>query len=247
MHRIKHSFLQLRHIVQTYRQTWKQKHAFGIILVFWALSAIVNLPYFNSQEVRPLFLDPNKTFRCCGEFCGEYLWASKTTRKVYGTVMLDVQFVIPVIILTFSYSEILRKVRREMIVAQIKALSGKQLLDAAKRKRRVIYILILMVAAFVLSWLPLSLVNILRDFDVRLGFVDDQMYFYQLIIHSIAMTSVIWNPILYFWMSESNRGNAKRNFLAATRTRSHAASNMVTQVRRTRTGCATCIFLTLHI
>ncbi len=81
------------------------------------------------------------------------------------------------------------------------------------------YILILMVVAFVFSWLPLSIVNILRDFGIRMGFIDDQLYFSQLFIHSIAMTSVIWNPILYFWMSKTHRRKIKRDIIAAAKAR----------------------------
>jgi hypothetical protein len=50
------------------------------------------------------------------------------------------------------------------------------------------------------SWMPLSVVNILRDMGV--GFLDVQMYFKLLNVHALAMTTICTNPLLYFWMSK---------------------------------------------
>ncbi|KHN76837.1 hypothetical protein Tcan_11247 [Toxocara canis] len=33
-------------------------------------------------------------------------------------------------------------------------------------------------------------------------FLDVQMYFKLLNVHALAMTSIVWNPLLYFWMSK---------------------------------------------
>lgn len=53
---------------------------------------------------------------------------------------------------------------------------------------------------FLGSWMPLSVVNILRDMGV--GFLDVQMYFKLLTVHALAMTTICTNPLLYFWMSK---------------------------------------------
>lgn len=79
-------------------------------------------------------------------------------------------------------------------------LTEAQQAQTAVRKKRVMYVLILMVAVFMGSWMPLTVVNILRD--IGLGFLDVQMYFKLLNVHAIAMTSIVSNPLLYFWMSK---------------------------------------------
>ncbi|KAL3119323.1 hypothetical protein niasHT_008386 [Heterodera trifolii] len=68
---------------------------------------------------------------------------------------------------------------------------------------RVMYVLILMVLIFMGSWMPLTIVNLLRDMD----FLRDatNMYFKLLNVHAIAMTSIVSNPLLYFWMSKRHR------------------------------------------
>ena len=52
-------------------------------------------------------------------------------------------------------------------------LTIEQQAQTSVRKRRVMYVLILMVAVFMGSWMPLTLVNILRDFGI--GFFETQM------------------------------------------------------------------------
>lgn len=72
------------------------------------------------------------------------------------------------------------------------------------------YVLILMVIVFMACWFPLSAVNLFRDLGMRFDLfqsvykvlVMDQMYFKLLNVHVIAMTSIVWNPVLYFWMSK---------------------------------------------
>ncbi|KIH53570.1 hypothetical protein ANCDUO_16297 [Ancylostoma duodenale] len=92
------------------------------------------------------------------------------------------------------------KVRADWIVEEGSMLTAAQQAQTAVRKKRVMYVLILMVVVFMTSWLPLSAVNLIKDLEIPL--ILEQMYFKLLNVHAIAMTSVVWNPLLYFWMSK---------------------------------------------
>ncbi len=146
----------------------------------------------------------NVTF--CGQYCGEFGWLAQkpVLKKTYGMALLFVQYGLPVILMSFCYFKILQKVKTDLVIG---AYAGKPLqAQAAARKRSVMRILVLIVLAFVGSWLPLAVYNVLRDFEVEIDeFIGNQFYLVQLLSHAIAMTSVIWNPILYFWMSKSHR------------------------------------------
>ncbi|VDL67048.1 unnamed protein product [Nippostrongylus brasiliensis] len=91
-------------------------------------------------------------------------------------------------------------VRADWIVEEGSMLTAAQQAQTAVRKRRVMYVLILMVVVFMTSWFPLSAVNLIKDLEIPL--VLEQMYFKLMNAHAIAMTSVVWNPLLYFWMSK---------------------------------------------
>lgn len=60
------------------------------------------------------------------------------------------------------------------------------------------------------AWLPLTLFNILRDYNLLPTFVSQQPFLWALIVHSTAMTTVIWNPLLFFWLTGRPRRRRRR-------------------------------------
>ena len=74
----------------------------------------------------------------------------------------------------------------------------------AKSKRRTIVMLALVVLVFSVCWLPLNLFNILSDFNVIRS-----SYKLFLIFHWFAMSSVCYNPFIYFWLNKQYRTAAK--------------------------------------
>lgn len=107
------------------------------------------------------------------------------------------------------------------------------------RKKRVNYILIAMVLAFIGCWLPMTAINLAKDFskffciklvlhltyfpmlsnfllkqtnssnlniaETEPTFVRLQPYLWPLIAHVIAMSTVIWNPLLFFWLTRKQK------------------------------------------
>ncbi|KAM3717442.1 Neuropeptide receptor [Dirofilaria immitis] len=199
-----------RSIVMPTREPWTTYHAYSLMAISWLTSATVSSPLFVTQRLQPLALE-NTTL--CGYFCGEYNWPEDNRVKLfYGSMLLVCQYLIPATIMTFCYWKILQKVRADWIVAQHSMLTVAQQAQTAVRKRRVMYVLILMVVVFMASWLPLTIVNIFRDFGIE-AFLDIQMYFKLLNVHAIAMTSIVWNPLLYFWMSKRHRKAFKEDMI----------------------------------
>lgn len=144
----------------------------------------------------------------CGYFCDEIAWTSDNYQRTFGTFIMIIQFIIPMIIITYCYSKILKKVDKDMIVKNknfSNSLSRAQKCLAVKRKRKVNYILIMMVVTFVTCWFPITLYNILRDYEQFPTFVNKQPYLWFLIVHSIAMTTIVWNPLLFFWLAKTRK------------------------------------------
>uniref|UniRef100_A0A915CI05 G-protein coupled receptors family 1 profile domain-containing protein n=1 Tax=Parascaris univalens TaxID=6257 RepID=A0A915CI05_PARUN len=207
-----------RNIVTPMKEPWTVRHARILVAISWLASVTVSSPLFITQRLQPLVLE-NTTL--CGHFCGEYDWPGDNRVKLlYGTVLLICQYLIPVSIMTFCYWKILQKVRADWIVTEGSMLTQAQQAQTSVRKRRVMYVLILMVVVFMASWFPLTIVNILRDFGIG-TFLDVQMYFKLLNVHAIAMTSIVWNPLLYFWMSKRHRKALKYDMFSLTNTKRH--------------------------
>ncbi len=65
--------------------------------------------------------------------------------------------------------------------------------------------MIAMVATFTLAWLPMNFINWTRDLGYN-RLIPERLY--QVIfavIHLVAMSQVIWNPIIYSWFNKSFR------------------------------------------
>uniref|UniRef100_A0A915Q1T0 G-protein coupled receptors family 1 profile domain-containing protein n=1 Tax=Setaria digitata TaxID=48799 RepID=A0A915Q1T0_9BILA len=182
----------------------------GLVTTFiWVASTLINIPYLMSYElVDGAYYVANNTTPFCGLFCDEINWNGETPRRIYGSAVVLLQFVIPLTIITYCYARILIKVASDMIIQNVqfsKSLSIAQREEAANRRKRVNYILIGMVIAFIGCWLPLTVVNVLKDFKWEPEFLLKQPFFWPLVAHVIAMSTVIWNPVLFFWLTRRKK------------------------------------------
>ncbi|KAK6022029.1 hypothetical protein OSTOST_12286, partial [Ostertagia ostertagi] len=67
------------------------------------------------------------------------------------------------------------------------------------------YILIGMVATFICCWLPLTAVNLVKDYKIEPAFLRAQPFLWPLMAHVIAMSLVVWNPVLFFWLTRKQK------------------------------------------
>uniref|UniRef100_A0A7E4VIP0 G_PROTEIN_RECEP_F1_2 domain-containing protein n=1 Tax=Panagrellus redivivus TaxID=6233 RepID=A0A7E4VIP0_PANRE len=203
-----------RSIVTPQRVPWTVREAQFFMVICWVGSVAISSPLFITQKLQILAY---QNLTICGEFCGEYAWADTRVKFGYGICLFIIQYLFPAVIMAFCYWKILQKVRQDWIVNTGSALTEAQQAQTVERKRRVMYMLMLMVAMFMGSWMPLTVVNILRD--IRPELLETQMYFKLLNVHAIAMTSIVSNPMLYFWMSKRHRRALKDDMFWLTNVR----------------------------
>jgi len=197
------------HILDPTRAPISLGQAGAVTLIIWLVCSVINLPAMLSYELvdGSHYVAPGQP-PFCGHFCDETNWTSPASRQLYGAMVMLLQFVVPMGLISYCYARILGKVHSDMIIqnAQFSAsLSSAQRHEAVQRKRRVNYILIAMVFTFVGCWTPLTAVNILKDFRLEPGFLAAQPYLWPLIAHSIAMSTTISNPFLFFWLTRKQK------------------------------------------
>ncbi|CAJ0916155.1 unnamed protein product, partial [Mesorhabditis belari] len=175
--------------------------ALMVIAGIATFASLISLPTMLKQRLGPF---PN----FCGEFCTED-WGDPTDggdhgRKIYGGVLLIMQFVIPLTIIIISYTAISLRIGQSMILKGTQKngscnweanLTDQQRI-ALKRRQRTNRMLIAMVVAFSASWFWSVAYNVLRDYNYLPDVLRDQEYLLGIGTHCIAMTSTIWNPIL---------------------------------------------------
>uniref|UniRef100_A0A915IYS9 G-protein coupled receptors family 1 profile domain-containing protein n=1 Tax=Romanomermis culicivorax TaxID=13658 RepID=A0A915IYS9_ROMCU len=135
----------------------------------------------------------------CGKFCEEE-WPDETFKKAYGICAFLLQFVAPVTVLTFCYwrvkDQVSTGVRRRLQKERLSILGREKLL---RRRQRTSNVTLLLLACFVAPWLPVNLLNILRDHR-KLN--EDWISLSFALGHLLAMTSILWNPVIYCWYNK---------------------------------------------
>uniref|UniRef100_A0A915A7M2 G-protein coupled receptors family 1 profile domain-containing protein n=1 Tax=Parascaris univalens TaxID=6257 RepID=A0A915A7M2_PARUN len=111
--------------------------------------------------------------------------------------------IVPLTIIVICYMAIAVKLSQGMLIKGKKSSYDwqVQMTDqqraAIRRRQRTNRMLICMVVAFSASWLWSVSFNVLRDYDRLPDWMKTQEYFYGIATHCIAMTSTVWNPLLY--------------------------------------------------
>ncbi|CAI5456256.1 unnamed protein product [Caenorhabditis angaria] len=176
----------------------QKNHALRMIFFSVSVALAISIPLSMKQK-----LVGYGSF--CGQFCTED-WGNSDLRSAYGTVVMIIQFVIPLIIIAFCYIAISLKLRQGILVrGSQKELMSDQRKAALQRRIRTNRMLIAMVGVFFCCWLPSVVFNFLRDYSWLPNFVLAQEYLFGLITHLISMSSTIWNPCLYTLCNEQFR------------------------------------------
>ena len=183
-------------IVMPSRQQMSKRAGCVTSFVIWIVSLGIGVPigvYAKLFTVRE------------NSYCIE-LWPSIDDRRVYTLIVLFIQFIIPCGIMTFCYINVWRSMRLyDGTVASYLQLDDGDVIAARQTNK----MLIVMVVVFVVCWLPLNILFLVFDFHPEvfiLTFVDI-LYF---IAHAMALSSTVWNPIIYAGMDKGFQTQFKK-------------------------------------
>ncbi|NXF00719.1 PRLHR protein, partial [Smithornis capensis] len=140
--------------------------------------------------------------------CEEFWFHMKRDRLAYAYSTLIITYVLPLAVISLSYLRISVKLKNRVVPGNV--TQGQAEWDRARR-RKTFRLLVLVVAAFGVCWLPLHIFNVIKDIDISLI---DKQYFnvIQLLCHWFAMMSACTNAFLYAWLHDSFRGELKKMF-----------------------------------
>lgn len=189
-------------IIYPFHPRMKLSTCILIIVNIWLFSILVTLPYgiYMRHKASDNTSEPKY-------FCEED-WPKEDYRKIFGGLTTMMQFVIPFFMMAFCYICVSLRLNDRARSKPGSKNSKKEEADR-ERKRRTNRMLIAMVVIFLLSWLPLNVINIINDFYVQTG--NWQYYFLSFfMVHSMAMSSTCYNPFLYAWLNENFRKEFKQ-------------------------------------
>ncbi|XP_075590076.1 uncharacterized protein LOC124497755 [Dermatophagoides farinae] len=172
------------------------------ITSIWLFASLISIPFaiFN-HVVNVLTIHPyipfgsnEKLFRCKALYPGndpEYY------QRLITCLAFVTQFCIPMIIVAYCYITIGMKISKRSCIGE--TIDGGQQ-TYLKQKRKTIKMLIFVVATFAICWLPYNLLFIVEDF-FHINFSLTIHY----LIHWLAMSSICYNPFIYFWLNRGYR------------------------------------------
>lgn len=187
-----------------------------ILAVIWLLSCLLAVPAL----VRTYHTEfPELDFSICEEF-----WFNmKRDCLAYAYSTLILTYVLPLVIISVSYLKISVKLKNRVVPGSV---TQSQAESDRVRRRKTFRLLVLVVVAFAVCWMPLHIFNVIKDIDIKLI---DKKYFniIQLLCHWFAMMSACTNAFLYAWLHDSFRGELKKMFAWHQRRKIGAATNCI--------------------
>ncbi|XP_040217417.1 prolactin-releasing peptide receptor [Rana temporaria] len=173
-----------------------------ILAAIWLVSCLMATPALvHTYHVE----FPDLDFSICEEFW----FGMEKKRLAYAYSTLVLTYALPLIVISLSYLRISVKLKNRVVPGNITYIQAEW--DRARR-RKTFRLLVLVVGAFGVCWLPLHIFNIMKDIDIDLI---DKQYFnlVQLLCHWFAMMSACTNSFLYAWLHDSFRGALRKMFL----------------------------------
>uniref|UniRef100_A0A0N5B0T8 G_PROTEIN_RECEP_F1_2 domain-containing protein n=1 Tax=Syphacia muris TaxID=451379 RepID=A0A0N5B0T8_9BILA len=181
------------------------KHYRLLICLIWFLASLAALPnatyatvqkhYFYSSNTDSL----NKKWICKSDF---------KSKDLYEAFILLIQYIIPLIILTLTYGSIAWVIQHENYEngqTEIQTLRFKS-------KKKVIKMLALVVAVFMICWLPYQLCRAVFDELLQRSSEFKLVYYTYLISYWLAMSAAAYNPFIYCLSSNRFRIGFKYAF-----------------------------------
>ncbi|XP_065277173.1 prolactin-releasing peptide receptor-like [Emys orbicularis] len=160
-----------------------------VVATIWALALALAAPpawHTSYVDLRPIGHDLI--------ICEEFWRQMERQRLAYSCAMLLLSYVVPLLAVTVSYCSISAHLRR-------RSLPGSANLSQArwdKKKRKTFLLLVVSVLVFALCWLPLQVLNLLRDLDPDFTLLGKRyINLAQVSCHLVAMSSACYNPFIY--------------------------------------------------
>ncbi|XP_032985729.1 neuropeptide Y receptor type 4-2 [Rhinolophus ferrumequinum] len=196
-----------RHQLIIHPTGWKPSisQAYLGIAVIWLIACFLSLPFLANSVLENVF---HKNHSKALEFLADKVvctesWPLDHHRVIYTTLLLLFQYCIPLAFILVCYVRIYRRLRKQGQLFRKGTYSAQ-----AHQMRRINGILVAMVAAFALLWLPLHVFNSLEDwYHEAIPVCHGNLIF--LLCHLLAMASTCINPFIYGFLNTNFKKEVK--------------------------------------
>ncbi|KPM10348.1 7 transmembrane receptor (rhodopsin family)-like protein 12 [Sarcoptes scabiei] len=189
---------------------WTKSFAPIIVILTWLAGGTLGLVIWFFSKAEPFTIN-NVTYYDCRES-----WSSKHHEQIYTVALFLSVFALPLLCLIYFYGSICLKLWYHLPPGNANAVRDNVQFQA---KRKVIKMLVMIVALFAICWFPSHLFQLIRVFneDILLNFIgnDASSPKYLIIVissHWLSMAHSFVNPIIYSFMSDNFKVTEKKFF-----------------------------------
>lgn len=183
-----------RYIVVAYpiRRRIGRHFCIGLVLSIWICAMVMSIP----ATLHTVYLDLSAAGHHMA-VCEEFWQEQELGRLIYSCFFLLLSYFVPLAAVSISYCAISCHLQHRAIQGLIAAIPANQ--EKWGRKRRKTFrLLLISVLCFAFSWLPLQVVNLIRDLDTDFVILSkSHVNVIQVSCHLIAMSSACFNPFIY--------------------------------------------------
>ncbi|NXN08829.1 GALR1 protein, partial [Indicator maculatus] len=173
----------------------KHNAALGVSAI-WLLSLLIAIPVAQHQAlVTGHQQAPNSSF------CWEHWTDGSTAKRMYKITILLVGYLLPLVLITCCYAKVLYHLHMK-----VKNISKK----SERLKKKTAQTVLLVVAVFLLSWLPHHIIMMWAEFGQFP--LNNISFTFRIISHCLAYGNSCINPIIYAFLSENFRKACRQVF-----------------------------------
>lgn len=179
------------------------------VAVTWIMACLISVPFLSYNELTVPFQNLSLPFPLSDQLVCMERWPSVSQRRAYTTSLLIFQYFLPLGIVTVCYLHVYLRLqrRKDMVERGRNATQRKN-----KGSARINAMLVAIVVAFALSWLPLNVFNTVFDWDHEAipACSHDAIFSF---CHLIAMASTCVNPVIYGFLNSNFQKQLKSTLL----------------------------------
>ncbi|XP_022077168.1 prolactin releasing hormone 2 receptor isoform X2 [Acanthochromis polyacanthus] len=185
-----------RYVVVAYpiRKRAGCQFCWGLVLLIWLASLALSTP----TALHTVYLDLRATGLQMA-VCEEFWDGQERGRLIYSCFILFFSYFVPLAAVSISYCAIshqLKKRTKSGLTACPELRSAQA--TWSRRRKKTFCLLLVSVVCFAFSWLPLQVVNLIRDLDTDFSIIGkNYINVIQVSSHLFAMSSACYNPFIY--------------------------------------------------
>ncbi|XP_059209657.1 prolactin releasing hormone 2 receptor [Centropristis striata] len=205
-----------RYVVVAYpiRKRAGCQFCWGLVVLIWLSSLALATP----TALHTVHLD----LRAAGlqmAVCEEFWDGQERGRLIYSCFILFFSYFVPLAAVSISYCAISYQLKQRTTSGLMACQELRYARVAwSRRRRKTFYLLLVSVLCFAFSWLPLQVVNLIRDLDTDFSILGkNYVNIIQVSTHLLAMSSACYNPFIYASLHNKVLSCMCRHFLSRRR------------------------------